>query len=242
MGSEDSARDLLCAENHAHPSFQTVMLVVSCDHATCAIPDALKGRFEGEEERLTSSEGWAPGALNLAQALAMKHRTQVHHTLVSRLVIDASLYPDDPQRFSPFTDSLTDFEKERLTLRNHVAYFEEVTKRIGDSLRIGMQPFHLSVSTFESETADVIILRHHPDREAERDIVHVWKNHLRASSSLLQVRVEEAVGPAICDVVRQTFPENVCSIHLQANVSCFMRSQPLRWDVLKKTLISTLPV
>ena len=46
--------------------------LITCCHATCAIPDAQRELFKDYEDRVTSEEGWEPGALNLAQGLAMK--------------------------------------------------------------------------------------------------------------------------------------------------------------------------
>ena len=63
-------------------------LLFSCENATCAVPEAFRELFRGSEDSVTSSRGWEPGSLNLAQAFAMKFRTPLVHGDVTRLLLD----------------------------------------------------------------------------------------------------------------------------------------------------------
>jgi predicted N-formylglutamate amidohydrolase len=58
-----------------------IAYLISCDHATCAVPEPYREIFRGSEEVVSSKEGWEPGALNLAQGFAMKFSTPLVHFL-----------------------------------------------------------------------------------------------------------------------------------------------------------------
>ena len=65
------------------------MFVLSCEPATCAIPEWHKELFRGHEEAVTE-QGWSPGSLNLAQTFATKLRTLLAHGDITRLLVDFS--------------------------------------------------------------------------------------------------------------------------------------------------------
>ena len=67
----------------------------SCEHATCAVPEAYRELFHGAEDAVHSTEGWEPGSLNLAQAFSMKFRTPLVHGDVTRLLIDLEKDSDE---------------------------------------------------------------------------------------------------------------------------------------------------
>ena len=111
----------------------TTAFVISCEYATCAIPEAYRELFQGVEERVTSPEGWDCGALNLAQAFAMRLRTQLIHGNHTRLLIDLDRDGDD--RWSEWSRLIPEASRTRLADREDGAYRQALRERIADELR-----------------------------------------------------------------------------------------------------------
>ncbi len=127
-------------------------LVLSCEHATCSVPEWHRERFKGSEEVLTSHLGWDPGALNLGQAFAMKFHTPLTHGEVTRLLIDLDLAPDNPQRFSKFVGDLSEDQLTRMHDRHHGSYLDALRQRIDSGIEVSPPVVHLSVHTFSPES------------------------------------------------------------------------------------------
>lgn len=67
---------------------QTFSLVLSCEHATDALPPDLSGKLVIDPERARSHRGWDPGALEVARALAGLTGAPLVAGVVNRLVVD----------------------------------------------------------------------------------------------------------------------------------------------------------
>lgn len=217
-----------------------VMFVLSCEPATCAIPEWHKELFRGHEEIVTSEEGWSPGSLNLAQAFATKLRALLAHGDISRLLVDFSRHPDDPERFSRFSRTLSDEQRHKLDERHHRAYLNVLKQRIaGEQRRIGAA-IHLSLRT-AGDTAAAVEFRHSGTREIESRAVELWVSSLRASAPEITVATATDEGYGLSRYLRDEHPDAFGSLSVVVARSSFLEGQPVRWETLKKHLIATMP-
>jgi hypothetical protein len=216
------------------------MYILSCEPATCAIPEWHKELFRGHEEVVTQ-EGWAPGSLNLAQAFATKLRTLLAYGDVTRLLIDFSRRPGDPERFSRFGEKLTDDHKRRLDERHHQAHIRTLKQRIEEEIRKGGTAIHLSFRTDNRADMPTVELVQDPSRDVEIAFVRKWAEALRTAAPELRFAVVSDPNYGLSGELRDQFPENFGSISVIANQSSFLEGKPMRWDQLKKLLMETLP-
>ncbi|WP_035600843.1 hypothetical protein [Haloferula sp. BvORR071] len=217
------------------------MFVLSCEPATCAIPEWHKDIFRGHEETVTSEEGWSPGSLNLAQAFATKLRSLLAHGDITRLLVDFSRRPDDPARFSRFSAKLTEDHRRKLDERHHQAHINLLRQRIVEEMKHGGSVIHLSLRTAPAADAPVVEFVQDPSRDVETAFVRKWTDALRAAAPELKFAVASDPNYGLSTVLREQFPEKFGSISVVAAQSSFLEGTPLRWDKLKKLLLETLP-
>jgi predicted N-formylglutamate amidohydrolase len=218
------------------------MFILSCEPATCAVPEWHKELFRDHEEAVTSSEGWAPGSLNLAQAFATKLRCLLAHGDITRLLIDFSKSPDDPARFSRFSNKLTEDQRRKLDERHHAAYVALLKQRIAEEQRKSGSALHLSIRTDASEGMPVIGLIYDPSRDIESNFVRKWADALQSSAPQLGLAVTADPNYGLSSSLRAEFPSGFGSISLVVDQSTFLEGRPLRWEAFKKILLETLPV
>lgn len=217
------------------------MFILSCEPATCAVPEWHKELFRDHEETVTSLEGWAPGSLNLAQAFATKLRCLLAHGDITRLLIDFSKSPDDPARFSRFSNQLTEDQRRKLDERHHGAYLAVLKQRIAEEQRRSGSALHLSVRTDSFEGMPVIGLLHDPSRDIESTFVRKWADALLAKAPELPAALVADPNYGISSTLRQEFPSDFGSVSLVVDQSTFLEGRPLRWEPFKKLLLETFP-
>jgi len=218
------------------------MFILSCEPATCAVPEWHKELFRDHEETVTSSEGWAPGSLNLAQAFATKLRCLLAHGDITRLLIDFSKSPDDSARFSRFSNKLTEDQRRKLDERHHAAYVTLLKQRIVEEQRKSGAALHLSIRTDSGADRPLIELIHDPSRNIESTFVGKWADALQAKAPELQTKVIADPSYGLSSSLREDFPGGFGSVSLVVDQSTFLEGRPLRWEAFKKLLLDTLPV
>lgn len=216
-------------------------IVPSCENATCALPEWHRELFRGHEETLSSPGGWSPGALNLAQAFSTRFASPLAHGDCSRLLIDLSRRPDDPERFSRFSSRLPEDAKQKITERYHLSHIQLLRQRIAELLRRGQPAFHLSFDTVDDSLPGLVNFRHHPGRETGRSFAAAWRDALRERAQDLDVRTGAREGPGLADLLHSEFPEPFASLQVTVRRSVFLEGKPVRWETLKRILLETLP-
>lgn len=91
-----------------------VSVLITCEHASCAIPARWQLLFAGHEDVLASHRGWDPGAIELARRLAGHLDAALLVGRASRLLVDLNRSAGHPQRFSEFTRGLAPEEKREI--------------------------------------------------------------------------------------------------------------------------------
>ena len=210
--------------------------LISCENATCAVPEAYREVFRRAEDVVESSEGWDPGALNLAQAMAMRFRTPLLYGDATRLLID--LEQDGDPRWSRFSNKLPEATRVRIAERHEQPYRAQLRQRITEDLRRHAALVHVMVHT-EAATDGLVTLTTAPEALLAKAIAGAWVMLLRAGG--LDVRhLGNAAIPALGAALSREFPaDRYAQIRLAVSQSFFLEGRPWRWETLKKLLLES---
>lgn len=213
------------------PSF-----LITCTNATCAIPEAHRELFKGSEELVTSTEGWEPGALNLAQGLAMKFSTPLIHGDVTRLLID--LEQDGEKRWSKISSKLPEATRDKLVARHATKFRHAIDTRLAEDFRRHDAVIHLLIHT--APIADGRILLEHTGSALAEKIAAAAVKLLPSSevdSSSIPLTEKSPYVRWLTDTFQS---EKYGIIRITVSHSFFLRSVPMRWETIKKSLIQAL--
>ncbi len=215
----------------------TTAFLFSSENATCAVPEAFRELFRGQEEVLTSKEGWEPGALNLAQGFAMRFRTPLVHGDVTRLLIN--LESDREQRWSRYSINLPETTRVKLVDRHERPYRTSLSQRIAEDLRRHDAVLHLMIHT-DPATDGLVMLETAEDALLAEKFAAAWRNRLAAGE--VDVRHVRGVGAsALGQSLSKAFPaEQYAQIRLAVSQTFFLEGRPWRWETLKKFLLDSL--
>ena len=209
----------------------------SCDHATCAVPEAYREIFRGSEDIVGSAEGWEPGALNLAQGFAMKFRTPLVHGDVTRLLID--FQQDGDARWSRFSLKLPEATRVKVADRHERPYRTMLNQRIAEDLRRHEALLHVMIHT-DPATDGLVMLETPPGAELAEKFASAWRSRLVAADvDVRQVRGAEPspLGAALT----AKFPASqYAQVKLSVSQTFFLEGRPWRWETLKKLLLESL--
>lgn len=225
-----------------------IPLLISCEHATCAVPEANRELFQNEEELLTSPEGWDPGALNLAQAMATKFRTPLIHGEITKLLIDLHAACEN-RRWSRFGKQLSDAQRAKMVERHLATHLAALHQRVGDETKRTGRILHVSVHTFPTNEAVCLIeadvaLGYDPGNAVASDAAHRWAKAFHACLPDLTMELNPAaplIDLGITTVMAsQHRGVGYGGIVLEAAQSFFLEGKPCRWEKLKKALLDSL--
>jgi hypothetical protein len=211
-----------------------ISCLFSCEHATCAVPEAFRETFKGSEEIVASVKGWDPGALNLAQGFSMKFRTPLVHGDVTRLLID--LNEDGDLRWSNFSGKLPEATRAKLVDRHERPYRQALRSRVTEDLTRNSRVLHVMIHTEES--GPELLLEMVRDGFA-REVADEWRNGLSASG--VGMRVTKIDGSGLMERLVVNYPDDRYGLlRLKVPQSYFLEGKPLRWETLKKFLLTSL--
>jgi hypothetical protein len=209
----------------------------SCDNATCAVPEAYREIFRGSEDALTSSEGWEPGSLNLAQGFSMRFRTPLVHGDVTRLLIDIGKSGDD--RWSRFSSKLPEATRAKVADRHERPFRAALNQRIAEDLRRHDALLHIRIHT-DPTTDGLIMLETPPGASLAEKFAAVWRSRLAAAD--LDVRhVSGVEGSPLAQELAAAHPsDRYAQIRIAVSQSFFLEGRPWRWETLQKQLLESL--
>lgn len=199
-------------------------LVLSCEHASNAVPARLRACFANAGSALAGHHGWDPGALSLARRLARRLRAPLFEGRVSRLVVDLNRSRRHPRLHSRWLAALPAEERRRIVARWWEPYRSAVERRVAAELRAGRRVLHVSVHSFtprlrgRTRRCDVALL-YDPARAAERRLAARWRDGLVAAG--IRVRRNHpyrGTADGLTTALRTRFPARAYSgIELELN-------------------------
>lgn len=164
-----------------------IALLVTCEHAVNAVPDAYSMLFDGHEALLQTHRGFDNGALFLATQLQTTLCCPLIAANATRLLIDCNRSLRHPHCFSEITALLSGVEKEQIIANYYQPYRELVINQIASFINAGFIVWHLSIHSFTPvldglmRNADIAFL-YDPKRIIEKLLARDWQHTLKQSS------------------------------------------------------------
>lgn len=214
-------------------------VMFSCEHATCAVPEAWRDVFRGEEDAVASSEGWEPGSLNLAQGFAMKFRTPLVHGDVTRLLID--LDGEGETRWSRFSAKLSESQRAKLVDRHVRPHREQLKQRVLEAVRRETPIVHVLVRT-DAAADGTVTLEFPADHDRAGGTARAWRDAIldRAPELAVQVRLHPSAPAAAEGLIGEFGADTYAPVTLRVAQTFFLEGKPCRWEPLKKVLLESL--
>lgn len=222
--------------------------LVSCEHASNAVPVRWRGPFTAAPGVLDTHRAWDPGALVLARELAERFDAPLFAGQVTRLLVDLNRREAGKGVFSEFSRQ---FEPERrLHLLNlyHRPYRVAVLDAARHLLRGRGRLLHLSCHSFtpvldgQVRKAEIGLL-FDPRRRLEAGLCSVWRPALKAALPGYRVRLNHPYKGTSDGVTtwlrRELGPARYAGIEIELNQS-FATGAAARWAGVRRALIETL--
>lgn len=204
---------------------RALRVVVTCEHASSAVPSALRLRFADAQDLLKSHRGYDAGALSVARLLAGALEAPLIIGRVSRLVVDLNRSLGHRRLFSELTKSLPPRQRDGLLDRWYHSFRAEAFSRINPASQ--RRPvLHLSIHTFtpvlDGNVRNVDIgLLYDPARAAEARFARRWQKSLRVADPSLRVRMNQpyrGIADGHTTALRQQFADgSYLGIELEIN-------------------------
>jgi hypothetical protein len=210
--------------------------LITCCHATCAIPEAQRELFKGLEDRVTSDEGWEPGALNLAQGLAMKLSTPLVHGDVSRLLFDLEQIGDT--QWSEISITIPEALRTRLGDRLNEKFHHAINVKLDEDFKRHDSFIHLDIHTAPIEDGK-IIFECTGDSLADKFAAIAVKS-MTIPEIAASIKTMKEISPMLEGMLQKDLPGKIGIVRITVSQSFFMRSQPLRWETAKKAIIQAV--
>jgi predicted N-formylglutamate amidohydrolase len=190
-------------------------LVLSCEHASWAVPPDVELGVSGED--LRSQAGWDHGAFEISQRISDALGIGVHAGAFSRMFVDLNR-PADHADVIPLNSygapvpgnvALPPAERARRIAQFHAPYWDAVRRDVAARLHGGGGCLHLSSHTFSPDldpprrAFDVGVL-YDPTHAFEAELAERLMFALRGAG--LAVRANQpygGTGPALCTSLRE---------------------------------------
>lgn len=163
------------------------VVVLSCEHASNAVPDAYGQLFRNHRGLLPTHRGYDPGSLLLAEHLAAAFQAPLTRGEVTRLLVDLNRSRDNPTLFAPFVmKHTTEAEREAILARYYTPYWKQVQGHIESGIARGCRVVHLSLHSFTpvlkgSKRKTHVGLLFDPKRPGELALCTAWQRHLQTA-------------------------------------------------------------
>ena len=160
-------------------------LVLSCEHASWALPSGLEDALGVPEDVLRSHRGWDAGAAWTAEQLAARFEAELFLGRVTRLAVDLNRSADNRRADSVFAQRLSEPQRQDLRRQYHAPHWDAVARALGRRVRRG-PVLHLSVHSFtpvlhgKRRPMDIGLL-YDPVRPLEAALARELKNLLSAT-------------------------------------------------------------
>lgn len=109
-------------------------MIVSCEHASRAVPEALIPLFLGADAILNSHRAWDAGAENMACRLASHWHAPLFRGQITRLVCDLNRSETNPALWSEWSRHLSSVEKKVCLEKWYYPYRDAVKKAVEQNI------------------------------------------------------------------------------------------------------------
>ncbi len=223
----------------------TDRLVLSCEHATRAIPRRYASLFAGAEKKLATHAGWDIGSREMSQHLSRKLGAAVTSAKASRLLVDCNRSLHHRGLFSVHTQDLPDDEHARILTGYYHSHRDAVAARIEKVIATRGQAVHVSVHSFtgvmngKTRETDIGLL-YDPARKQERAFCAEWQTALKTDSPFRVRRNYPYKGVSdglVTQLRKRHSARSYIAIELEFRQELVAGS---RWTALKRAVAETL--
>lgn len=223
-------------------------LLLTCEHATNAIPSQYAYLFETQKEVLETHEGFDPGAFDLFNFLETLADAS-NYQKVGRLLVETNRSLHHPKLFSRFSKELAQPEKNSIIATYYSPYRSRVENMIRDFQQDNHVVLHISVHSFTpvfnslERNCDIGIL-YDPGIPLEKQWCEQFKALLNQKSAYKIRSNYPYLGKAdgFTTYLRKRFPENYLGVEIEINQK-FVNSnlmdgrvKKLLFDCLEKSI------
>lgn len=204
---------------------QPAALVLTCEHASNAVPADYQSLFRHAADVLDSHRGWDIGAARLGTYLADRLHAPLFQGPYSRLLIDLNRSLGHPALFSEYTRKLDRSWRSRLVEIYWRPWRAQVETLIEETLAAGWAVVHVSVHSFtpvlngQTRRAEIGLL-YDPRCPGELAFARRWQHAMRARTPALTVRRNspyQGRADGFATALRRRFPERYLGIELETN-------------------------
>lgn len=226
--------------------------IITCEHGGNHIPPAYRSYFSGREALLESHQGWDPGALPLARAIARSLDAPLQKSTVSRLLVELNRSPHHPSLFSPIARTMPAEARHRILEVEYRPYRDRVVGLVAERMHSGSRTLHLAIHTFTPaldgvlRTLEMGIL-YDPARGREKAFAREWQRVIREripeSRTGIRIRLNSPYrgkADGLPTWLRTRFPpEAYLGLEVEVNQGVILEAGP-RWSLLKGAILSSL--
>lgn len=224
-------------------------ILLTCEHASPAIPQGLESVFESQRGVLQTHRGYDIGALEVFQTLCDQLQPQFSLAgCYTRLAIELNRSLHHPALFSELTRGLPLGEKQRLIEQIWAPFrtaTQEAILRIHQETTLGV--CHLSVHSFTQywngtcRPAEIGLL-YDPARPAEKYLARQWARSINAERPAWRVRFNypyRGTADGHTTTLRRRFPERYVGVEVELQQEWLLNQGPQEVaQVLSQTLLT----
>jgi predicted N-formylglutamate amidohydrolase len=201
-----------------------VKLVLTCEHASNALPSTYKTHFKDYKHRLQTHEGYDIGAFEVFKTLEHFAHFSYYYPW-SRLLIEVNRSLKHPYLFSSISKPFDDNERELLVTEFYKPYRYQIQKEIEKLIGRGELVLHLSVHSFtpilngNERSAEIGIL-YNPQRSAEKEFSVKLQKELKQQFPQYKIRKNYpylGLADGFTTSLRKQFKKNYLGIELEIN-------------------------
>lgn len=164
-----------------HPHFR---YLVTCEHASPAIPPEWREKLEPYCATCETHRIWDPGALEIANHLGNRLQAPVLPGEQTRLLVDLNRSVGHPRLFAPVLDDLPETVKTGILTKYYYPYRHRAVHLLEQWMTERTPVIHLSVHSFTPVLDGIprktdFGLLYDTNHRAERALAQIWINHLR---------------------------------------------------------------
>lgn len=207
-----------------------VPVLITAEHASCAVPEEWADLFAGQTSVLQSHRGWDPGTADLAEALADRLKAPLLAGQVTRLLVDLNRSRGHPRHFSEFTRGLAPRCREELVQRywqpHWSAYRAHIERAQPGLVHLACHSFTPSLDG-RPRNADVGLL-YDPSRPLEVALAGRIAEHLGRLRPVLKLRRNypyRGTANGMGQQHRRWFPD-ARLVTLELEINCGLLEQP----------------
>ena len=223
-------------------------LIVSCEHGGNDVPAAYAPMFAGHEALLPTHRGWDPGALELAQQMALAFDAPLFAATTTRLLIDLNRSVGHRQLHSEATRGLAQAARREIVALHYQPHRDAVESEVARLIDAGRRVLHVASHSFTPQLggvvrqADVAWL-YDPRRAGEVEFAARWLAALRKRRPELKLRRNypyEGKGDGLTSLLRKRHAaECYVGVELEVNQR-FVIEGGAAWTKLRGDIIEAL--